>query len=136
MIYLLDTNAVTDLANQHPRAVSRLASVRGGNHIIVLLTIVEGELLFGIERLPQGARKQGLAARVADVFKGLTPAGVPESAGPQYASIKADCARRGIVLSDNDYWIAASAKVLSATIVTRDRDFTRVPGLLLEDWTQ
>ena len=39
------------------------------------------------------------------------------------------------MLDENDLWIAATAAALAATLVTRDKDFTRVPGLIAGDWT-
>ena len=41
----------------------------------------------------------------------------------------------GAVAHDNDAWIAATAFELDATVVTRDRDFTRIQGLPVEDWS-
>jgi predicted nucleic acid-binding protein len=35
----------------------------------------------------------------------------------------------------NDLWIAATSIDLGAVLVTRDADFSRVAGLVIEDWT-
>jgi predicted nucleic acid-binding protein len=37
----------------------------------------------------------------------------------------------GLVLNENDLWIAATALALGATLVSRDTDFSRIDGLLV-----
>ena len=45
--------------------------------------------------------------------------------------------QQGTPLSENDLWIAATARALDAILVTADSDFQRITGfgLQLEDWT-
>jgi len=45
--------------------------------------------------------------------------------------VKASQQRRGLPLDENDLWIAASALVMDATLVSRDSDFQAVEGLAL-----
>jgi tRNA(fMet)-specific endonuclease VapC len=43
--------------------------------------------------------------------------------------------QRGEPIGGNDFWIAAHALALGATLVTANlREFKRVPGLKLENW--
>jgi tRNA(fMet)-specific endonuclease VapC len=42
--------------------------------------------------------------------------------------------RGGLVLDENDLWIAATALELGAVLVTRDSDFQRIDGLTVENW--
>jgi tRNA(fMet)-specific endonuclease VapC len=86
--------------------------------------------------MPAGARRRNLEAEVAKALAAVEKEVVPHGAAARYAVVKATCVRSGVALSENDLWIAASAMVLGATLVTRDRDFTRVAGLTIEDWTQ
>ena len=52
------------------------------------------------------------------------------------ACIRADLETRGVVIGGNDLWIAATALAHGATLVTNNTaEFSRVPGLQLEDWT-
>jgi tRNA(fMet)-specific endonuclease VapC len=57
-------------------------------------------------------------------------------AGDHYGRMKREVEKRGLMLNENDLWIAATALALDAVLITRDSDFQRVPGLLMEDWTQ
>jgi predicted nucleic acid-binding protein len=39
-------------------------------------------------------------------------------------------------MDENDLWIASTAIALGAVLITRDSDFSQVPDLKIEDWTQ
>jgi predicted nucleic acid-binding protein len=43
--------------------------------------------------------------------------------------------QEGLTLDENDLWIAATASALRATLITRDRDFASIEGLITADWT-
>ncbi len=52
-----------------------------------------------------------------------------------YGLIRAELERVGRPIGRNDLLIAAHARALSATLVTRNvREFSRVPDLVIEDW--
>ena len=134
MVFLLDTNAISDLMRRSPNLERRIRSIVTSDRVAVS-TIVRGEVLYGIERLPTGKRKSDLRAEADDVFASIPSESVPDGAADVYAALKADCERRGVVLDENDLWLAATARVLGATLVTRDADFRAIVGLLVEDWT-
>jgi tRNA(fMet)-specific endonuclease VapC len=60
---------------------------------------------------------------------------LPEAAGDHSARIKLIRQQKGLVLDENDLWIAATALALGAVLVTRDSDFQQVEGLSVNDWT-
>jgi len=60
---------------------------------------------------------------------------MPKSAGDFYAQIRIEQERLGLSLGANDLWVAATAKALSATLVTRDTDYGKIGGLSVEDWS-
>jgi len=96
---------------------------------VLTCSIVRGEILFGIARLPPGARREELTdagLRFLDAFH-CEP--VPEQAGDKYAAVKLTRQRRGLALDENDLWIAATALALDATLVSRDRDFSEIENL-------
>ena len=52
-----------------------------------------------------------------------------------YAVIDSHLQLQGHILGKNDLWIAATAHVLGATLLTTDRDFdSLVPAFLARDW--
>ena len=55
--YLLDTNAISDLMRAAPRIENWIAGLDQGDRVVTC-TIVRGEVLFGIARLPAGKRRR------------------------------------------------------------------------------
>jgi predicted nucleic acid-binding protein len=56
---------------------------------------------------------------------------VPERAGEFYAAVKLARQQRGLTLDENDLSVAATALALGATLVSRDRDFAGIDGLVV-----
>ena len=58
-----------------------------------------------------------------------------EKAAEEYAKLRAHLASVGLLIGPNDLMIAAVALANQMTLVTHNTaEFSRVPGLLLEDW--
>ena len=96
---------------------------------VVTCTIVRGEILFGIARLPSGMRRTELEQTGHQFLSAVHCEPIPERAGDFYASIKFARQRRGLTLDENDLWVAATALALGATLVSRDSDFGSIDGL-------
>jgi tRNA(fMet)-specific endonuclease VapC len=62
---------------------------------------------------------------------------LPGEAAAAYGEIRAALEARGEMIGGNDLWIAAHAKSAGLTLVTNnEREFKRVPGLKLQNWTR
>jgi predicted nucleic acid-binding protein len=134
VIYLLDTNAFSDLVREHPQIDARLASVQRSDPVVIC-SIVRGEVLYGIEQMAQGRRRRELESKSGKLFGSIPCEPVPVGAGDHYARVKLEQRRKGLTLDENDLWIVATAMALGAVLVSRDTDFRYVAGLLVEDWT-
>ena len=134
-VYLLDTNAFSDLMREHGKVEARV-SVLAPTGRVFICSIVRGEVCYGLESMPRGRKQREFEAKAMTLFAMLPCEPVPESAGDHYGCIKREVEKRGLTLGENDLWIAATAMALDAILVTRDSDFQRVPGLLVEDWTK
>lgn len=134
MLYLLDTNAISDLMGGNPKLHAKVGSLTAADRVGTC-TIARGEILFGIEQLPHGKRRNDLLAKATAAFSAMMCESVPEAAADHYAKLKQDCRHAGLALDENDLWIAATTLALGAVLVTRDRDFSRIPVITLEDWT-
>jgi predicted nucleic acid-binding protein len=126
--FLLDTNAVSELMRADIRVENWLAGLDDGDRVVIC-TIVRGEILFGISRLPEGKRRAELERMGRQFLDAFQCESVPESAAELYAAIKLARYNRGLALDENDLWVAATALSLDATLVSRDQDFTGISGL-------
>ena len=133
--YLLDTSIVSDLIHDHRKVVSRVTVLSPAGRLFIC-SIVRGEVVYGLERLPHGRKRRELTERVLGILAVLPCEPVPVAAGDEYASFRRARERKGLTLDDNDVWIAATAMALDMVLVTRDADFVKLDGLLTEDWTR
>ena len=134
MIYLLDTNAISDLMRENPQITARLRASSGSDRVVTSV-IVRGEILHGLLRMPAGKRKDLLQVKAVALFASIPCEAVPEPAATHYAQIKAAQQAMGLSLDENDLWIAASASTIGCTVVSKDADLHRVHGLAVVDWT-
>jgi predicted nucleic acid-binding protein len=134
VIYLLDTNCIADLMRRQPAVVAKLDGVHAPNRAVVC-SIVVGEVLFGVDRLPAGNRQTELRRQAFDLFKMISCEPVRFSAAHRFSEIKCMLEKAGKAQRDDDLWIAACALDLGATLVTRDFGFQQISGLPIEDWS-
>jgi tRNA(fMet)-specific endonuclease VapC len=115
MLFLLDTNAISDIVREQPRMMEKLAALPPADDLTTC-TIVRGELLFGVERLPPGKRQVDLRRRIEMVLGSLRCEPVVEGVGDHYARAKRACQVKGLPLDENDLWIAGTALASSAVL--------------------
>ncbi len=134
---ILDTNVISELTRPVPDA--RVVSwVDAQDDLMVTATTV-AELLYGVARLPAGARK----AKLADAIRDLTDVrlkdkvlGFDRAAASHYAQIAADRDAAGRPISIADAQIAAVCREGGASLATRNtRDFDGVGIALINPWT-
>jgi hypothetical protein len=134
--YLLDTNVVSELAKPRP-APAVLAWFRATpDNLLHLSVLSAGELRHGVERLPDGTRKERLRVWLE--------ADVPAWFGERLLAVTADVAERwGRVLAEVRRPVPAIDSLLAATavhhglrIVTRNgADFRWFPGVeVIDPW--
>jgi tRNA(fMet)-specific endonuclease VapC len=129
---MLDTNMVSYfLRDIYPAVSRRIAKTPAPQ--IVISTVTEGELIFGLERRPQATNLR----RLVDDFL-LRVATLPwdSIAAREYGALRARLEKSGKPLAALDTMIAAHALATGAILVTHDAAFSRVKGLKLEDWTK
>ncbi len=129
-LYLLDTNILIAALKGRPEVQQRLESVPLSS--MRLSAIVLGELEFGAEKSEHGERNR---ARLATLVQRLPLVGIDSDTTRHYAQIRTRLERQGTPIGANDTWIAAQALAIDATLVTdNEREFSRVPGLTVENW--
>jgi len=137
-LYVLDTDTISHLRNRHPVVTARAALVPAADKFITVITVEEQlDGWYALLRRPQSR------ARLADAYRRLTETvrfyatahllTFSEEAMAEVERIQ----KLKLNVRKNDLRIAAIALEADATVVTANvRDFARVPGLLVEDWTQ
>lgn len=132
---ILDTNVVSELVrpSPDPGVVDYLRSVSPVSYIT---TIVLAELFLGVELCPEGRRKHELAQFVDSVRDAYETRTIPftTEAAQNYAAGVAELRRRGVTISVNDAYIAATTVTTGATLCTRNtKDFDQYPGIRLHN---
>ena len=132
-VYLLDTNIISALMKDRTGAITanvRAWAQRLPDCRLVTSVVVQYELLFGLAR--HGTSRLQTAYDIQMNQLPMLP--LDAAVGPHYARIRAHLEKAGTPIGANDTLIAAHALALGATLVTADAEFSRVPGLALENW--
>lgn len=131
MIYLLDSNVCIHLLNQRlPKVIDHFRQHDPAS--IALCSVVKAELLYGAQR---SQRREANLQTLRTFFAPLTSLPFDDSAAEHYGQIRADLFAQGQPIGPNDFLIAAIARAHDATLITHNTtEFSRVPGLRLEDW--
>lgn len=123
MLYLVDTCVLSDLAKPSPNArtlrafTEHLADVR-------LASISVHEIRYGIERLPDGKRKEMLSEAMDMIMGGVAILPYDAPASAWHAVERARLAKKGEVPSFVDGQIAAIAAVNECQLITSNvKDF-------------
>jgi len=131
MRYMLDTNVCIDLIRERSaKLLSRLKRCRIGDVGISTITLAE---------LHHGAAKSSDPQRnrmaLQEFCAPLTTLPFSTEAACQYGLMRSALERQGTPIGPLDLLIAAHALAASAVLVTaNEREFTRVPGLRVENW--
>ncbi|HSZ18899.1 MAG TPA: PIN domain-containing protein, partial [Candidatus Acidoferrum sp.] len=76
-------------------------------------------------------------SKLAELIQYLPVESLTSSAAQAYGEIRAALEKQGRLIGNNDIWIAAHALALDVTLATtNDREFLRVIGLSVENWTK
>ena len=132
----LDTNAVIAAINAGPATIrKRLAQAVGRGETVWLSSVVLFELHYGIAK---SARRERNTTRLSEFMTGLAPTlAFDANDGAEAGEIRATLERAGTPIGYYDLLIAAQARRHDALLVTANvREFARVPGLRIEDWTR
>ncbi|ACF00725.1 type II toxin-antitoxin system VapC family toxin [Rhodopseudomonas palustris] len=131
--WMLDTNVASHVIRGDRREIiERLVALPISD--VVISSITEGELLYG---LAKRGYPTALSERVREFLLRVDVLPWDHEVTKTYADLRAVCEAKGVTLSPLDMMIAAHAAATNATLVTRDKAFSRVPSpLRIEDWAE
>ncbi|MDD5059235.1 MAG: type II toxin-antitoxin system VapC family toxin [Sideroxydans sp.] len=131
-LYLLDTDICSyAIKRKQPELLGR---IRSGlvNEEIAISAITRGELLYGLEILPEATSLH----RAVHAFLEFLPClEWPVSAADNYAKLRGTQKLSGNLVGQLDTMIASHALAENLILVTNnERDYARIPGLKIENW--
>lgn len=126
--YLLDSSVLVLLLKQDVAISQKLVVDKAAFYVS---TVALGELYYGAEhsiyveksRADVDALKRTMAVLSAD-----------HATARKYGLLKHEQRAKGLMLPDNDLWIAATALQYGLTLAARDHHFTWITELTLEQW--
>lgn len=128
--YLLDTNILSAVVKQPAGPLARRIAIMNREDYCTSL-VVACELRYGV--LKKGS--PNLAAKVDQLLMRIDVLPLEGSVDLQYAEVRVALEKMGQPIGHNDLLIAAHARALGLTLVTDNvREFSRVPGLRVENW--
>ena len=136
--FILDTDIFSLLNTNHPEVSRRVNAQARGSCAITVIT-VEEQLSGWYSFLRKATRPDQIEYAYQSLGESvMNLARLPIVPYPQAAIARYEVLRRmKLNVRANDLRIAAIALELGTVVVTRNvRDFTRVPSLLVEDWSQ
>lgn len=128
---LLDTNTVIYYLKGHASVVSRFQSASPRD--VAIPSVVAYEVEYGTLRIDSPRRR----TIVSELLAGLHQVPFDHDAARESARIRIDLETRGLVIGPVDLLIAGTAASRGAVLVTNNtKEFSRVKGLRLADWTK
>jgi tRNA(fMet)-specific endonuclease VapC len=133
-MFCLDTNIMISAINLRPAYIrARLDAELTSGVLIGIPAIVLFEMRYGAAKSDRRARSEA----ALEAFLSLAVASWPFE--PEDAShagnIRAELEKLGTPIGHYDYLIAAQARRRGSALVTlNQREFARVPGLVVTDW--
>jgi tRNA(fMet)-specific endonuclease VapC len=124
---LVDTSAYSAWVRGYPPVRVPMQEASG----LCLSVVVLGELLAGFAG---GARRRENEEHLRSFTSSprVEVLRVDEETVTPYAAIQHELRRRGTPVSPNDLWIAATAYQHGLRVLTLDRDFLKIPQVIVE----
>lgn len=137
-VFILETNVLSELLRAAPDPSVLRWTASQSLDALFTTTVTQAEMLYGVELLPKGRRRQKLEAAVAGLFEedffGRVLAFDSEAA-TAFARIAADRKAQGRPISQFDAQIAAIAQSRGAQLATRNVDDFEGCGLrIINPW--
>lgn len=131
--YMLDTNICIFAIKHKPESlVNRIEQCIPGE--ICISSITFAELLHGVEK-SRAVERNRLALLL--FLSKITILDFDSEAADEYGKLRADLERKGTPIGPMDMLIAGHAKSEQLIVVTNNtREFKRISGLEIQDWTE
>ncbi|MGH7448220.1 MAG: type II toxin-antitoxin system VapC family toxin [Longimicrobiales bacterium] len=131
---LIDATVLIDYERGRLDLVERIAGREDETFFLSVITV--SELLHGVHRGGDPVRRANRSAFVEAIIDRFPLLAIDLPTARSHAGIWAELAGAGNVIGAHDLWLAAAAVAHDLTLGTANvRDFRRVAGLRVEDWS-
>lgn len=131
--YMLDTNTIIYAKNNRPPKVLQRLLLHEPSEISIS-SITMAELEFGICHSSNPKRNR---IALMMFLAGIKVLPFEANAAMEYGLIRHNLQHQGRIIGGNDMLIAAHSRSLGLTLVTHNvGEFSRIPGLKIEDWAE
>jgi toxin FitB len=134
---VVDTNVASELMRPSPeRAVQEWVRSHEGRELCIT-AITVAEIINGIERVPEGRRKEVLRSAAAEIFEAFAEQVLPfdTAAAEQYALVVSQRDGLGLSIDGFDAQIASICRAQRAALATRNlADFRKTGVELINPW--
>jgi tRNA(fMet)-specific endonuclease VapC len=130
--YMLDTNICIYIIRDKPIKV--LKKLRTFDFTdIVISAITHSELEYGVAK---SSRRKDNQAALNKFLSSLEIIPYDDKAAAVYGQIRSHLEKKGAIVGAMDMLIGAHAQSIPVTLVTNNlKEFKRIPGLRVENWT-
>ena len=125
--YLLDSSVLVLSLKKDTTIRERLA----GTTTFYTSVVALGEIYYGAEHSTHFEKNLAEVNELANSMRVLI---TDSETARIYGRLKHEQRTKGLMLPDNDLWIAATAMQYGLTLAARDLHFTWIAGLILEQW--
>jgi len=130
MRFLLDTNTCIGAMRHDVRIVARMRALMPGD--CAISTITSYELFTGVAKCVNPVQER---IKVEGLLHTIVELAFDVASAREAARVRAYLESLGVVIGPYDLLIAGHALATGLTLVTHNTfEFSRVPGLALEDW--
>ncbi len=135
MAVLIDASILIEYERGRLNLERHLAQRRQDEFYLSVVTA--SELLHGVHRAVQSGIRAKRSALVEALLERFPLLSIDLATARAHAQIWADLTAAGKMIGPNDLWLAATCVAHGLSIVTANvREFTRVPGLIVEVWEE
>lgn len=124
---ILDTNALSAIADGEPGAVAAISKAR----LIAIPVVVLGEYLFGIA---QSRRRAEYERWINESLRTCRVLEISAETAARCAELWLELKRSGTPIPSNDAWIAALCRQYALPVLSQDQHFDLVKGIQRVPW--
>ena len=136
---VLDANVISELSKERPEPAVSAWILRQQPDLLATTSITLAEVLYGLELLPPGRRREQLSELSRIIFEIALRSRIlafDEHAAQHYARLRAAKRQTGLAMSPQDAQIAAIAAATGALLATRNVvDFEHCGIAVVNPWS-